>query len=1430
MQIEGNRNSAVLYTEPVLEGRSRYNKYKISGNHHITIGRDDTNQIVYSKPFITSKHAVLDYDGTWRISDNNSRNGTFVNEIRTDAGELKFGDCIFIMGLRIVVGKGFLAINNPDSSVQVKIPSSEPYALQEIRPRDREEGAREEELFFRSPRLMREIVTKKIKIDPPPAPQKADATPIGLVIGPSLTMGMASVSMGVFSVIHVLSGEGKMIQALPMIIMSASMLLGSVLWPVLTRRFENKKTRKLEARRQQKYLDYLEQIRDDIRRMITEQEKIRRENITEWRECAERIIQKKTNLWERQEEHQDFLQVRVGMGNLPLDIDISCEEKKFSLEDDNLQNAMLAVGAEQKLLRDIPISVSLREKDKLGIVGELPLRVHFLKSIVLQLIALHSYDEMKMVLLCDEKMMEEFRFVKYIPHIWNEDRTFRYMAADEQEARELSAELERLLFPVEEEAKQTEDRAYFVLISASRRMTEACKIYKRVLALPKSDRISIVSLANELKDLPKETNTVIKLAEKGKASSIYNRENMAGSRTAFLCESAGPDAGPALQVAGEVLANISLESESQKYVLPSMITFLEMFQVGKIEHLNPLARWKKNNPVQSLQTPVGMGTDGKLFMLDLHEKFHGPHGLVAGMTGSGKSEFIITYILSLAVNYHPDEVAFILIDYKGGGLAGAFEDKEKGIKLPHLAGTITNLDGAEVNRSLISIQSELKRRQGVFNEAKKIANEGTMDIYKYQQLRRDGIVSEPVPHLFIISDEFAELKAQQPDFMQQLISAARIGRSLGVHLILATQKPSGVVDDQIWSNSRFRVCLKVQERSDSQEMIQCPDAAKISKTGRFYLQVGYNELFAMGQSAWCGAEYIPAEVLEKTVDDSIQVVNRLGQPVIQVKPEPVQAEEEEIHHIQQVVGIVQYLSELADKEGIQIETLWKPTIPPFIYLDSVEEDFGYQADEDNIEPVVGIYDDPYNQSQNPVTIPLSKEGNCVLYGVGGTGESGKAEFLMTLCYSLVKHYMADVLNIYIVDFGSETLRALEGAPHVGGVVARNEDEKLASLFKLLMSEMNKRRKAFAEYGGDYASYVRYTGRRIPHIVVVINNVGVLKESYEEEEEQFSRLSQMGMRYGIYFVVTAAATNALSYITTQNFKMVLTMELNDKSDYPVVMGKTEGLCPSAHVGRGLIRYDRLYEFQTAYCTDKEDKLGYIREYCQNLRKQKTDVSASLIPVLPDVVDADYVMRTPYGLDSLPVGVGKADYKIYSIDMASAYSYFISSATARPCKDFARELKKIIPSVAEFEAWDGGTEDIEGKVLHCCKLAKEYIEDGQQMEMKETVWLLSDIPNIMARLTDETKKQLNTLLGAKEKCNKMHFILIGTAKDFEPYFYSAWSGSASPDGLWLGNGVSEQNLFDKNSIFNGYWEDIGEKDGWLFKEGDTTRLKILTEGEE
>ena len=259
------------------------------------------------------------------------------------------------------------------------------------------------------------------------------------------------------------------------------------------------------------------------------------------------------------------------------------------------------------------------------------------------------------------------------------------------------------------------------------------------------------------------------------------------------------------------------------------------------EDLQVSRRWAKNAPYKSLAVPIGLRGKDDIVQLNLHEKAHGPHGLIAGTTGSGKSETIQSYILSLAVNFHPHDVAFLLIDYKGGGMANLFKN------LPHLLGTITNLDGAQSMRALASINAEIHRRERLFGEFE------VNHINQYQKKFKNGEATEPLPHLFLISDEFAELKVNQPDFIKELVSIARVGRSLGVHLILATQKPSGVVDDQIWSNSRFKLALKVADRGDSMEMLHTPDAAEITQTGRAYLQVGNNEVYELFQSAWSGA-------------------------------------------------------------------------------------------------------------------------------------------------------------------------------------------------------------------------------------------------------------------------------------------------------------------------------------------------------------------------------------------------------------------------------------------------------------------------------------------------------------------------------------------------------------------------------------------------
>ncbi|ETI69497.1 type VII secretion protein EssC [Neobacillus vireti] len=1444
-----NEKPSLLYAEPAEPDQYVYTKHYVTTNE-VKIGRSKDSQICFANKLVSNSHCVIEYDKNGRavVRDLKSSNGTYVNGEKIIEHTLKIGDCIYIMGLKIIYNGKLLSLNNPHQLVLLERNAFQPFAAEQPKITEEEEldefqqEEAADELFYRSPRFKREIATAEIKIDPPPQPANPEETPLMLLLGPSLTMGMASLFMGLFTLQNVMSSDGNIMHAMPMLVMSFSMLVGTILWPILTKRHEKKTRIKQEKIRQEKYRAYLVEMAKVIEEEQKRQSVILHENHVPIGHCIARIQARQRNLWERTLGQNDFLKLRLGLGNMPLNADIKFPEKRFTLEDDELQVELYKLADMPKVLTDVPVTFSLMEEKVSGIIGSRAKVKDFVEGLIFQLTALHSYDELKMVFVYDKREQDIWNFVKWLPHVWDDTKTIRFMATDANELKELSAILEKELSQRLEQADESA-APHFVVFSMDKNLAAKAEMFTMMLQAKQNIGFSLITLYEELKNLPKECSAVIELDDE--AAKIFDKDDITGQYTAFRPDIYLQEDPEKLAIQ---LANIKLSSLNKAYALPEMLTFLEMFGVSKIEHLNVLTKWKENDPVKTLETPIGVDQAGELFKLDLHEKFHGPHGLIAGMTGSGKSEFIMTLIMSLAVNYHPDEVAFILIDYKGGGMANAF------VNLPHLAGTITNLDGAAVKRSLISIQSELKRRQAIFSETSKRVNESNIDIYKYQKLYREGRVSEPLQHLLIISDEFAELKTQQPEFMAQLVSAARIGRSLGIHLILATQKPSGVVDDQIWSNSKFRISLKVQEKADSMEVIKRPDAAELSTTGRFYLQVGFNEVFMLGQSAWGGAPYYPEEKLETRRDDSIVVIDNIGRVLksaridkrnTMMKNPPKQLDE-----------ITNYLAHLASQEQVKVKQLWLEPIPSQIYLEKLQEKYRVTGEQSFVlNPLIGEYDDPANQSQHILRLPLTAEGNTVLYGVAG---SGKTSLLATMIYSLMEEHTPEEVNLYLLDFSSETLSWFKEAPHVGDVVLSHESEKVSNLFKMLTKEIERRKKLLSNYGGDFGTYNHSANQALASIVVVIHNYAAFSEMYEDYEEAISFLTREGLKYGIYFVVTAANTGAIRYRLLQNFKQLLVLQLNDTTEYSGVLGSVDGVYPSKHKGRGIFKTSSVYEFQTALITDATtDMYRFMTNYCLEKSKGWHKARARRIPILPEKVDRDFFAAAELKTTmpgKVPVAVEKNSLAISYYDFSdSLVNLVLTSSSDEECTQFIQGAAEVLAASGKSEViaidplhnfrpdsnrnyrYVTGTNPIEETVVYLFNTlvyrnntTKDAIADGVTPPVFEPIFCVIDsFIEMNLALSADGKDKLKVFL-EKGSSLAVHLIIGDQADRINSISYESWFKNqvSQSDGIWVGSGITDQYVLKTNKTTSEMYQEIPNDFGYVIKKGKPVLVKLLS----
>ena len=1423
LEIAGDKEPKFLYCIPSIE--QNLTDINTFGIQTITIGNNNNCNIFYANNIFPDCYATISNQNGESIITTSS-NGIYLNGIEVKQSSLKIGDVIFLHGLKIIYMGNFLRINNPLNSVIIN--GLQGYSGLQMIDNSNYEKINSEELdidlyqdeeyFYHTPRIKEFITKSHVVINDPPAPEKDNSLPFLLSMGSSLTMAASSLISSYTVIYSLKSGTQSMSSVIPSLMMCVIMLFGSVLMPKLTSQYQKKQKKKREELRQNKYGKYLEEKETEIKTILNKQTNILKENYPDAKTCYGIITNKNKKLWERNIQDDDFLSLRLGVGDDDTQLEIEAPQKVFTLEEDNLRERVFSIVDASKKLKNVPILTNLKQQKITSIICEINDKKGYVNNLIMQLIAMQSAVDLKIVFLTDN-LNEDYEYMKYLPHLWSEDKKVRFYANSLSEMKTISEYLEKELKDRKEKIKDNKNNleaekkieenkeymnfsTYYLIVTDHYKKTKDLSIINDILKVDKNIGFSMLIIDDNLKDVPTECQNFIYVKEKG-SHLIESKEDNNVIKD-FELE---PILNYDMNYISGYLSNIPISAKQGASELPKSLNFLEMYNVSKIEQLNILNRWKENDPTISLKVPIGVHADRDLFILDLHEKAHGPHGLIAGSTGSGKSEFIITFVLSMAINYHPEEVAFVLIDYKGGGLAGAFENREKGISIPHLAGTITNLDVSEMNRTLVSINSELKRRQSEFNKARDSLGEGTIDIYKYQRFYREGKVKEPIPHLFIISDEFAELKSQQPDFMDELISTARIGRSLGVHLILATQKPSGVVNDQIWANSKFKICLKVQDRSDSMEMLRRPEAASIKETGRFYLQVGYDEYFDIGQSGWSGAKYVPSDRVIKKVDDTIEFIDNLGNVYKVVSGDEDKKIQKTEDLGEQLTNIVKYIVDLAKKQNIKTKMLWLSSIPDKIYVEGLKVKYNYEARPYYINPVIGEYDNPSSQYQGILTLDLTGVGNTAIYGMVG---SGKENLLTTIIYTTCMDHSPDEVNFYILDFGAETLKIFSKYPHVGGVATIDDVDMITNLVNMLLQEQARRKNLFTDYGGNYKDYINESGNKLPLITIVINGYDVMNENLPRLEDAIFPLLREGSKYGMVFIATTSINNGVGYRVAQMFLNIISLQQKNDDAYRDITGCPRGLSIKRFFGRGVISRNKTgYEFQTAYISNKDKINETIRSSAIKLQ-EKYKTRALKIKTLPNVVNLNQIIEETTGLDHVAIGINKATLNtcFYNFDnlpvtMVLSSKIFDNFGFINALVNQFSTLDNVLTTVVDAtglfnKQYDGVTVYREIFDDAFKNVIMEVNKEGKDTNKRVFVFLGLGV--IKQKLSPTGVKLYDLLFTNISRFKNSKIILIDDYIPFQNLELESWYNDVIVDtnGIWLGESPSEQNAINLSNL--------------------------------
>ena len=1106
--------------------------------------------------------------------------------------------------------------------------------------------------FNRPPRLRPALSVQRFEVPAPPSPlQKPNTTfSSGLIIPIIAVVAMGSLFMfgGIAS-----SDRTYLILAV------VALGLGSAL-PTAWMFFEER--RKFRNRAREQVLDHGRRLRNaelELQRLRDEEQSLRAAQDPTPDDLLRRAVGRGRRLFERRLGDADFLQLRLGSGLAPSSIEIEYRDDRAADANDlppdlaRMRREGRHIADQYRQVPDVPIRFDLKKAGAVGLAGRYSRTGPLARAVLCQMAVQHSPDDLRIVGFLGTRPLEHWAWMKWLPHTRNGGAGEAPTSLAWDEPTRLS--LGRWLFEELTARKRALDEAspfgasnsgvvfpWLVVFVDDLRVAQADPALRTALAEGLRVRVAMLGLADDVKSVPGGCGGVAAVER----LVTYAESN--GDAEPIECVPDALAVEPAEQLA-RALAPLDVLDEGAEAGsgdIPARISFLESLGIANIDQLDVASLWQLGAPSALLRTPLGPTAGGETLWLDLKEQSqsgHGPHGLVAGTTGAGKSELLLTLIAGLAMRHPPDVLNFVLVDYKGGDAFQTVAD------LPHTISLITDLDRHLAARALVTLRSEIKRREHRLLE---LRTAGVTSLAEYQSRRGDG---EPMPFLVIVVDEFARLKDELPEFISGLIDVARVGRSLGVHLILATQTPSGTVDDQIQKNSNFGISLRVRDPMDSKQVIGEPDAALLpgSLPGRGYFRAGL-EPVRLFQTARVGAAYQPRT--SYATFDVVPFKPRMSL-VSSALPSSSTLPINGTHHTE-VRALVAHLRQAAAAQG-NAAPRWPAPLPDVVALLGTElpdpelappalfpplgdqarraitsaaerapgasraaqpAPAGIRADapvppdgpsersdamarvppwswpsplaDDWLVAPVGLVDEPTQQSQGPFRLDVSR--NCIVYGGAG---SGKSTLLRTLAASLAITHAPHDLHLYCLDFDARTLSILSGLPHCAddGVFFPRDTVRIRRLIRLLEHELSQRREA----GVTNLKQQRRTGsdkswKRFPFILVLLDNFAAFRETFEEEENltrsqdsmvaDLASLMRDGPAAGIHFVLTAGAGASIPNSIVNAAETRVALRVTDSTDYSII-GRLENVPERLPPGRGFAVGTPPREFQVALLPDE-----------------------------------------------------------------------------------------------------------------------------------------------------------------------------------------------------------------------------------------------------